>query len=196
MLNNDAVQLTASVSDPCGGVQQVSFFVFYNGKWRPAGTDTDGSDGWSVTWDATGVKDQRVRVRAIAGDLAGNGVTSRVVGKVMLDRTSPTVAGVTFSSKNARVGKLVKITLALKDNLSGVRSADVYIDPNTDGSRSLPFQLIGSLPPGGGTVTWNTGGFAPGVHDVVVFLQDRAGNSGGWPALESPPVKYNLLPGP
>ncbi len=94
-LNASTVTVQAAPQD-AGGIDQVQFFVGYDSgsgwAWYNLGWDLDGSDGWSRSWDASGVPDQTdVAFYAYAWDRAGNGAGT-AVWDVTLDRTPPTTA--------------------------------------------------------------------------------------------------------
>lgn len=61
-----SIGVTASAVDD-NGVVSVEFAV----DGAPIGTDTDGSDGWSVTWDTTASPDGAASVSALATDTIG-----------------------------------------------------------------------------------------------------------------------------
>jgi murein DD-endopeptidase MepM/ murein hydrolase activator NlpD len=193
-INQNYILLQAQASDPCNGLHQVVFYVFYDAQWHEVGTDDDASDGWSVYWDASHVTDQVVKVKALAGDFAGNGVETVVNDNIVLDRQSPTAASVVFAPDVAIPGESVYISLALQDNLSGVNHADVYVDPSIDGSAPWPWNLVGGIDGTSGLISWHTTGYAPGSHQVMVLIEDNAGNQGVWPLLGT--SLYTIKPSP
>ena len=86
-IDQSLVFIETQISDPCDGIHQVSFYVFYDGQWHLVATDQDGTDGWSTYWNASGVTDQVIKVKAFAGDFAGNGVESVINDNILLDRS-------------------------------------------------------------------------------------------------------------
>ena len=92
--------LSASASDD-NGVAQVDFRV----DGTSVGTDTNGSDGWSVSWDSASVSDGPHQVTAVATDTAGqtgsDSVSINVSNGVV---TTVHVAAMTGSSASAGRG--------------------------------------------------------------------------------------------
>ena len=102
-IKTNQLNIIVNASDAGSGVDKVQFYVGYDESitptaldlsalswdWHEIGLDTDGSDGWSFNWDATGIGDQVVAVWAFAYDRIGN-YDHAVVWNVTLDRTSPT----------------------------------------------------------------------------------------------------------
>jgi glutamyl endopeptidase len=76
-LTSDSVTIYANISDSQSGVSGAQFFAGYDDgsgwDWDYVGSDTDGSDGWSTQWDASGVSDQtELGFYALAWDNADN----------------------------------------------------------------------------------------------------------------------------
>jgi hypothetical protein len=67
------VSVTADASDD-NGVSQVEFFV----DGSSLGTDSDGSNGWSASWDTTAYADGGYTVEAVATDSAGQTASDSV----------------------------------------------------------------------------------------------------------------------
>jgi hypothetical protein len=86
ILNQNLVLLEANVSDPCNGIHQVIFSIYYDGQWHSISAYDTGGDTWAVYWDASQVTDQVIKVKAFAGDFAGNGVESTVNDNISLLR--------------------------------------------------------------------------------------------------------------
>lgn len=92
-LTNEVFTIQVSAEDLLSGVDQVQFFAGYQDgiqwAWHTLGWDADGSDGFSLTWNAASVLDQPgVALYAYAWDKAGNGAGS-VVWDRTLDRLPP-----------------------------------------------------------------------------------------------------------
>lgn len=68
-----SVDVTADASDD-NGVSKVEFFV----DGSSIGIDTDGSDGWTATWDTTAYADADHKVSATATDSAGQTTSDSV----------------------------------------------------------------------------------------------------------------------
>ena len=80
------VSVTADASDD-NGVSQVQFFV----DGGSIGTDSDGSDGWSTSWDTTTTSDGDHTVTAEATDTAGQTASDSVT--VTVDNTTDSASG-------------------------------------------------------------------------------------------------------
>jgi hypothetical protein len=94
-INSNTVVLRAAPQD-ANGVDQVQFFAGYDDgsgwAWRNLGWDTNGADGWQITWNVSAVPDQvGVALYAYAWDLAGNGAGA-ARWDITLDRTPPSAA--------------------------------------------------------------------------------------------------------
>lgn len=82
------VALNMSVSDNVSGVASVKFFAGYedgtNNYWHEIGTDTNGTDGWGLSWNASSIQDGKlVDFYTTAYDHAGN-MGNAVVYGIML----------------------------------------------------------------------------------------------------------------
>jgi murein DD-endopeptidase MepM/ murein hydrolase activator NlpD len=94
-INSNTVVLQAAPQD-ANGVDHVQFFAGYDDgsgwAWRNLGWDTNGADGWQITWNVSTVPDQvGVALFAYAWDLAGNGAGA-ARWDITLDRTPPSAA--------------------------------------------------------------------------------------------------------
>jgi hypothetical protein len=183
----------AHVSDPCDTIRRVVFYAHYDDHWHQIGVDTDATTGWSVYWDAGQMPDQRIMMKAFASDMAGNGVETPINENILLDREEPSVNSLSFTPPVAHIGQPVAIDIDAFDNLAGVEGIHVYVDPSIDGS--VPWDswdLVGSMVGASGTVTWDTTDYVPGPHQVVLLLEDLAGNLAFWPSPGDPPTRYSL----
>ncbi|TAK36659.1 MAG: hypothetical protein EPO21_01975 [Chloroflexota bacterium] len=54
------------------GLNRVEFWAYYDGRWHDLGTDIDGSDGWSIVWDCSGVINQPVELTTWIWDASNN----------------------------------------------------------------------------------------------------------------------------
>jgi hypothetical protein len=114
-----AVTVMADASDD-NGVSQVEFFVDDNS----IGVDSDGSDGWSATWDTTTEADGSTHtVTATATDTAGQTVSDSV--SVTVDNSGGS-EGITLTATGYRVKGLQKADLAWSAATSS--KVDVYRD--------------------------------------------------------------------
>jgi len=85
-----SVNLTASASDNVG-VASVEFRVGGN----TIATDTNGADGWSVSWDSTSVANGNHSLTAVARDPSGNSTTSTAVGVLVSNAPPPATVTLT-----------------------------------------------------------------------------------------------------
>jgi len=193
-INQNFVRLEAQATDPCNSIQKTTFYRRADlGQWLEVGTDEDGSDGWSVYWDTSGLPDQSINIKAFASDRAGNGVTSPINSHILLDRQPPTVTTLTFAPGTAEPGEIVTMAVNIADNLSGIKRADIYIDPSTDGSAPWDaWNLLGTISGTQGSLVWNTNGYTFGFHEIVLVLEDNAGNQTFWPLPGGTPLRYKL----
>lgn len=127
-LNSSLVLVRAEAGDDVSGVEQVQFIVGYKDGtewvWRNLGWDLDGSDGWSVIWDASAAPDQPVALFAYAWDRAGNGA-GVVFWNVILDRTAPSF---TFDALPAALAaNVVTVRWNAHDPVAGVERIDVQV---------------------------------------------------------------------
>jgi hypothetical protein len=156
------VNVTASASDD-HGVTQVQFFD----EGTPIGTDTNGSDGWSVSWDTTTVTDGSHTLTAIATDTASQTATSAPQTPTV-DNTAPTVS-ITSPTDASTVSGTVPVTANADDaGGTGVKSVQFFSDGGSIGT-----DTNGS---DGWSVSWNTSGSANGGHTLTATATDAVGN--------------------
>jgi hypothetical protein len=127
-INENYVLLQAQVSDSCGGTFQVIFYAYYNDQWNIVGIDDDGSDGWQIYWDATQVPDQLIKLKAFAGDLAGNGVETAINENINLDRNSPQVETVVAMDPNPTTASNVNFGVVFSKPVTGVNTNPPFDD--------------------------------------------------------------------
>ena len=91
------VSIAADASDD-NGVTQVEFFV----DGASAGVDSNGGDGWSVSWDTTAYANASHSLTAVAIDTASQGTTSAAVVVTVANATSlPTMSASLAGSATA-----------------------------------------------------------------------------------------------
>jgi hypothetical protein len=154
------ITVSASASDANGVVQ----VTFYDGT-TAIGTDTDGSNGWSVPWDTASAAQGAHQVRARAWDVAGN--TAVVAVKVSVDNVAPYEVAIRRPKAGATVKNIVTVSARAHDDLRVVRVAffdgTTLIGTDTDGSD-------------GWSVRWRTGWVNDGAHRLRAKAFDAAGN--------------------
>ncbi len=105
------VTITADASDSDGTVSSVQFLV----DDIPLSTDNDGSDGWSASWDSTGVTDGEYMLKAVATDNDDNTASDSVTVTTDNVNDPPTVSWVNPSDGNT-VGGSVTIQIDATDD--------------------------------------------------------------------------------
>ena len=151
--------LQATATD-ASGVTQVAFSV--NGT--PIGTDTNGTNGWSVSWNTTTVADGAHTVTATATD--GLGHTGSDSNSVTVDNTAPAVSVVSPAAGSVVEGTVSVEALAL--DAGTVSSVQFFVD-----GASIGTDTNGT---NGWSVPWNTTTVADGSHDVTATASDAGGN--------------------
>ncbi|MGE5227586.1 MAG: Ig-like domain-containing protein [Planctomycetaceae bacterium] len=156
------VNVTANASDD-HGVTQVRFLD----GGTTIGTDTNGSDGWSVPWDTTKVADGSHTLTAEATDTAAQTATSAGQA-VTVDNTAPTVS-IASPTGGATVSGTVSVIASADDaGGTGVASVQFFNDGASIGSDTNGAD--------GWSVSWNTSGTPNGGHTLTARATDAAGN--------------------
>ena len=159
-----SVPVTATATDNLG-VTQVQFF---DGT-TSLGTDTNGTNGWSVTWNTTGAANGPHTIRATATDTVGQTTTDTNNVTVSNVVDTPPVVSVTAPAEGATVsGASVPVTATATDNV-GVTQVQFF-----DGTTSLGTDTNGT---NGWSVTWNTTGAANGPHTIRATATDTVGQT-------------------
>ncbi len=71
-------------------ISRVDFMAYYDGEWHHLGSDDDGTDDWSFTWDTRQVREGRVWLHAWAvGEDGRVGKGSPIRTDIILDRHPP-----------------------------------------------------------------------------------------------------------
>jgi hypothetical protein len=87
---SDSLTAISDANDDRSGVNRVDFYLYYDGTPHQQ-TDNNGGDGWSVTWDLSGVAEQSgMWLDAWIYDNAGNSHHTNVVTDLRIDRSVPT----------------------------------------------------------------------------------------------------------
>ncbi len=124
------ISVTADASDD-NGVSQVEFFV----DGGSIGTDTDGSDGWSASWDTTAYADGDHTVSATATDSAGQTASDSV--SVTVDNSGGTIDPIDLSvnAYKVRGWQYADLTWsgATSTNVDVYRDGDVVATTANDG---------------------------------------------------------------
>jgi hypothetical protein len=154
------------------GVTQVQFAV----DGTTIGTDTNGADGWSVSWDTSTVGDGSHTVTATATDTVGQ--TGSDSNGVTVDNTAPTVA-ITSPSDGDTVSLTIPVLATASDN-----RVVTQVQFLVDGTTSIGTDTNGA---DGWSVSWNTTATSNGSHPLTAVARDAAGN-----ATTSAPVSVTV----
>ena len=173
----DAVfNVIASVTDAADGVHHVEFYwhnqEWQSGLWELIGSDADGSNGWSATFDPAGQPEGiGAAIYAIAHDRAGH-ITSLGVWDLMIDKAAPVSAMLPLPATQPSTA--FQIGWAGTDNLSGIRYYEHQESLNAGAWIDLG-QMDGQF-----TSRWIVG--APGnSYQYRMHAIDFAGNSELYP---------------
>ena len=161
------VSIKASASDPHSGITSVEFWV--DGVLQY--TDTDSTDGWTWTWDASALENGDYILGLTA--VNGAGLTNNTSIQVVVDNgpppdTTPPTVSITSPADGATVNPPVTITANATDP-SGVSSVAFYANGAeiTSGTVSASGDV------------WTLSGWNPadGVYTLTAVATDNAGNS-------------------
>ena len=153
------VTVTADASDD-DAVTQVEFFV----DGGSIGVDTDGSDGWTASWDTTAYSEGSHMVAATATDTAGQTASDAV--SVTVDNVDdPPTVEITNPTEGSTVSGTVTVTADASDD-DAVTQVKFFVDGgsigvDTDGSD-------------GWSATWDTTACSEGSHMVAATATDTA----------------------
>jgi hypothetical protein len=157
----NSVTITATAS---AGTATVEFF---DGS-TSLGIDTDGSNGWSVSWNTNSASDGAHQLKAVATDTANATATSALV-PVTVDNTAPSVS-ITSPNDGAQLSGTVAVTANAADGAgTGVASVEFFA-----GSASIGTDTD---PSGGWSIQWNTAGVPNGPYSLTARATDRASNT-------------------
>jgi murein DD-endopeptidase MepM/ murein hydrolase activator NlpD len=176
-LNNQVVTLAASAVDEQSGsgISRVDFYFhgndWINQNWELLGSDTDGTNGWSVPFDRPDQNGIALFVKTIdwSRNTAGQGYWN-----LSVDRTPPQTALIPFTPTQTSTAFLLKWTGS--DNLAGIDFYDLQWTIDGGVWQNYPMTITAHT-----QSTWLIG--APG-HSYAFRIRgiDRAGNAEAWPA--------------
>jgi hypothetical protein len=158
----NTVNVTANASDD-KGVTQVVFKV----DGTTIGTDTNGGDGWSASWDTTAYGDGSHTVSAIATDTIGQTGTDSV--SVTVQNTTvdnPPTVTITNPSDGATVSSSLSVTADATDDY-GVTQVEFFVDGSSIGvDTSVPY-----------SASWDTTTYSDGAHTASAVATDTTGQT-------------------
>jgi Bacterial Ig domain/K319L-like, PKD domain len=141
------------------GVTQVAFSV----DGTTIGTDTNGADGWSVSWNTRNVSDGAHTVTATATDPYGQ--TGTDSNGVIVDNTAPSVTA-TAPAEGATVSGTIAVQANASD-ASGITSVAFSVDGTPIGTDTNGAD--------GWSVSWDTRAVADGPHTMTALATDGVG---------------------
>lgn len=151
------VTITADATDD-SEVAQVEFFV----DGISVGVDTDGTNGWTATWDTEADDDGAYTITATATDDASQTASDTVTVTVDNVNDLPTVTITTPTDGSTQTG-LVAITADATDD-GGVTQVEFFVDGNSVG--------IDTVGTDGWTASWDTSASAEGLHTITATATD------------------------
>jgi hypothetical protein len=153
-------------SDEGSGVARVTFYADWGEGWFEIGVGQPSGSAWSLAWEAAGVPDGPVDLRAQAVDRAGNAAWTEVQREVALDRTPP--EGVLHAQGD-------RLWLEVSDAGSGLYRAVFYgRSLERGGWRHLG---VDGAPRDGLSLRWDPAALGgSGTATFAAWVYDRAGN--------------------
>jgi subtilisin family serine protease len=173
-----AVIVTAEANDD-RGVDRVEFFV----DAQSIGEDTDGTDGWSLGWDTTGVADGLYTITAVATDIGGNSSSSPLVNvAVSNDAVTGTMtaqlSGIAQSVNRNFWQALVTVTVVDAVSNNGLPGATVSGFWSTNSAATGTTGASGAVTFSSGNLRTNVGLVTFTLTDVVLADYDYVPGSG------------------
>lgn len=168
---NGPVNITASGTDAHSGVTKI-YYTYSNSNdpsglkdnWKettPTGKDLNVSGIWT--------SERESNIYVIAEDAAGNQSAITLVGKIMIDKTKPTITETTNSSNGNWTNGNVMITAKAKDTKSGIKQI-YYTYQATDTATKNNDWTTNNIASVSGT--WSTARNS----EVFIIAVDNAGN--------------------
>ena len=153
------VDITADATDDVA-VTQVVFRV----GTTTVGTDQNGSDGWSVSWDTTTVPNGTHTITAVASDGNNQTASDSVVVTVDNPVDEPPSVTITSPTQGASVSGMVDITADASDDVEvgrvTFRLGNTELGVDDDGSD-------------GWSISWDTTTVASGSHTITAVATDN-----------------------
>jgi subtilisin family serine protease len=162
---SDTVPVSATASDD-NGVTSVAFFV----DGANIGTDTNGSDGWTTSWNTTAFADGTYVLSATATDTAGKTGVDSI--NVTVQNDTPTDNPPTVSITDPGDGETVADTLTVTANATddhGVTQVEFLVDGESLG--------VDTEDSDGWGLTWDTNSVDDGSHTISAVATDTIGQT-------------------
>ena len=160
IVSGNAVTVSATASDD-DGVDQVEFFA----GGVSVGVDSNGADGWSVSWNSTGGPDGPLTLTATATDTVGQTASDSV--DVTVDNLGPAVS-ITAPADGATVAGVVGVSADATDTV-GVDQVEFFAD-----GASIGVDTNGA---DGWSANWDSSALPDGAVAVSATAMDTFGRS-------------------
>jgi hypothetical protein len=177
-LPDASMTVTADASDINNGVNRVEFYWhstdWYPGAWEYLGTDRNGTDGWTVSFDPVGQPEGinaafYIRAYDMAGNLSGAGAWNLGV-----DKTAPVTEMKHLDATQPSNAFLLEWTLS--DNLSGIDFVEIQEQTNNGNWTTKP-------PINGDNLNYWIIGVPGNAYSYRMHGVDHSGNSENYPDL-------------
>ena len=176
------ITVEASASDATSGVAQVEFFVSDGATTSSLGVDTNGADGWSVSWNTATVANGGYTLTATATDNAGNSATSAGVSVTVSNTVAATMHvsdldGESYKTTNGRWGARVTITVQKADEtlLTGFTVTGTFAQNGSSWRVTCTDGGAGDVDSVAGTCTVDSGEF-PSKNGKASFTVNTVAN--------------------
>lgn len=163
-------------------VARVAFLAFYGNEWHSLGEDTNGADGWSLTWDTRSAPEGTTWLHAWAIGTDGRvGKGSPIRDDITIDRHAPQGFIVGLSPEGAdgaqpAAGSHLWLYAASYDPASTTQRVTFLIREGGGEWREIGDATW--LHTSNWLLEWDAAGLADGARfDVVARLTDGAGNA-------------------
>jgi len=162
------VSIEASASDPHSGITSVEFWV--DGVLQY--TDTDSTDGWTWTWDASALENGDYILGLTA--VNGAGLTNNTSIQVVVDNgpppdTTPPTVSITSPADGSTVAGVTTIIASATDD-GTVTRVEFFVDGTSIGADENGAD--------GWSVDWDTTGDVDGWHVLTAKATDDSNNTG------------------
>ena len=162
------VSIEASASDPHSGITSVEFWV--GGVLQY--TDTDSTDGWTWTWDASALENGDYILGLTA--VNGAGLTNNTSIQVVVDNgpppdTTPPTVSITSPADGSTVAGVTTIIASATDD-GTVTRVEFFVDGTSIGADENGAD--------GWSVDWDTTGDVDGWHVLTAKATDDSNNTG------------------